>query len=177
MSPEKSALDELLSAAPSFRPVWRGSLGTVPDVTDAVGQLVEHLGAGEVMQDELAVTLNAAERLLHKPEGLEAVRVASELIEDLQLLASYPDVGLEAGDVEAVLPLACREQWDALDAKWRAAWDTVGDRSSAISLDQYSKVSDPGVRRLVRTTCRVMADGRLVSIADVLRWEADNPLK
>jgi len=99
------------------------------------------------------------------------------LIEDPQLLASYPDAALETGDVEAVLPLACREQWDALDAKWRAAWDKVGDRSSAMSLDQYSKVSDPGVRRLVRTTCRVMGDGRLVSIGDVLRWEVDNQLK
>jgi hypothetical protein len=57
------------------------------------------------------------------------------------------------------------------------AWTSVGDRASAITLDQYQKISDPKVRRLVRTTCRVMADGQLVSIADVLRWEVDNPPK
>jgi hypothetical protein len=177
VSGEKRAIAELLSAAPSFRPAWRGFLPKTPDATEAVGELVEHLGAGEVRHAELAATLQVAAQLLQRRDEPEAVRLAGDLIEDLQLLASYPDTGLQAGDVEAALPSVCRAEWDALDAKWRTVWASLEDRPAVITLDRYEKALDTRVRRLVRTTCRVMSDGLLVGNWDVLRWEVDNPLK
>jgi hypothetical protein len=93
VTPQETALSRLLAAAPGFRPTWRGSL-EAPKITEAIGQLVEYLGAEEVRNDELGAVLLVAEQLLQPGEAKEEVRVAIELIEDLQLLASFPDARL-----------------------------------------------------------------------------------
>jgi hypothetical protein len=148
-----------------------------PDVSEAVGELVEHLGASEVRRQELAAALGAAEGLLQRRPTAETIQVAGEFIEDLQLLASYPDMALGPEDVEVLLPKACLARWDALDAEWRSAWRWLGAPPSELTMERYWEIADPRLRRLVRNTHRVMPEGRLVGVADVLMWETENASK
>ena len=49
----------------------------------------------------------------------------------------------------------------------------AGDRPRIMDLPTYLRVKNEGLRRIIRQTFRVMGDGRMIGIADVLRFEAD----
>jgi hypothetical protein len=168
--PPDEGLSALLSAAPTFRPEWLPS-GATPDSGEAIGQLVEHLGAQAVRTDELRAVLRVAERYLRGADSPPAARLALGLIEDLQLLASFPDTSLRPEGVASLLPPACLTEWTRLDAKWRAEDASLTGEPPKQTVREYERVSDPRLRRLIRTTCRAMDDRRLLSVADVLQWE------
>ena len=173
MSGQPKALSRLARAAPTFRPPWRGLFGKAPNPSDSLAELAEHLGTPEVRHKELSATLEAAEHLLSRrasdPEG---AHVAWDFIEDLQLLASFPDTALRPVDVEPLLGPLGRSQWDTLDEQWQTVAASLSVSASDMTLDRYRTLSDPRVIRLFRSTYRVMPDGRMVGLSDVLKWEA-----
>ena len=103
------------------------------------------------------------------PEG---AHVAWDFIEDLQLLASFPDTALRPVDVEPLLGPASGREWTTLDEQWQAVAASVSDKPSDMTLERYRTLSDPRVVRLIRSSYRVMPDGKMVGLADVLKWEA-----
>jgi hypothetical protein len=165
-----SPLAQLLAAAPTFRSEGIDQETASPE--EAIGELVEHLGADEVRHQELSAVFLVAEEFLSRGEDEEARSVAHSLLEDVQLLASYPDTKVDAGQAASALPPRCKVLWDAIDRQWLAVWSSVGERPAPVTLEGYLRISSPEVRRLVRTSCRVMPDGRFIDIADVLRSEA-----
>jgi hypothetical protein len=173
MTQESRALSELFAAAPTFR-FASGDADSVSTTgpSEAVGELVEHLGGDEVLHQELANCLQVAESLLTSGDPTSK-RLAVDFLEDLQLLASYPDVALDVTDAEAALPDACRTTWESIDRTWRQVWAGLGPGSeTSLTLAKYEAIVSPAVRRLVHTTYRVMPDGRFVGVPEVVRWEA-----
>src|SRR5262245_1017895 len=112
----EDALFQLLAAARTF-----DSARVDRDATNAsevLGELVEYLGADEVRREELTAVLGAAEDLLSRLDDEEAVRLVYDLIEDLQLLVSYPDTRLDSHEVEPALLPRCRALWNDIDRLW-----------------------------------------------------------
>ncbi len=173
MSGEVRVLYWLAAAAPTFVPEFHDSEGHL-QVEETLCRLIEHLGEHEINVDELASTMREAEKILARGDPSEA-RVVDSFLEDVQLFVSYPDTALDPGDVLAVLPAACREHWDKIDAQWRAVGATTLGPDPSMTIERYRAIDGPELRRFTRGLYRIMPDGRFVGLADILRSEAQFP--
>jgi hypothetical protein len=158
----------ILRAAPAFRAPRRG-LRRASDHA-VLGALALHL-VSPGGQAELASVMAVVDALLADPSRARRELVECALLEGVQLQASFPDVGLDPAAVRAALPPRVRAAWDQVDGLWRQVHTelppSLEDRPS---YDDYLALGDAD-RRAFRSAHRVMEDGSVVALADVLRWE------
>jgi hypothetical protein len=143
----------------------------MPPPFDAVGELAEYLSADKVHTPDLHSSLAIAETLLG-PGGQEVVDlVVAGFLEDLQNIASFPDTALDSSTLVSLLPPRCAQAAEDLNRRWTATWGAISGAPAKLTLDNYRSIESGDVRRMFRRMIRVMPDGRLVAVSDVLIWE------
>ena len=91
-------------------------------------------------------------------------------LEDLVLLASWPDTALTSDVLTSVAPPRCASELERVDELWRRVWASCREQPGRRTLDELAEVTGD-LRGYFWTNYRVMPDGSLVGVADVLVWE------
>ena len=157
----------IVKAAPTFKAPRHG-LRRAPD-HEVLRALAVHLvGAGRA---EIQPVMAAVDVLLADPDRARRELLSCSLLEGMQLETSFPDVGLDPAVVRAGLPPRARSAWDQVDGLWRQVQaELPPSPEDRRSYDDYLALGDDD-RRAFRSANRVMDDGTVVALADVLRWE------
>ena len=132
--------------------------------------LVDAAEAGRV--DEVRAVLDAAEAVLDAPGADADARalVRMGLVEPLQNICSHDDVGVDADGFVPLLGPRTRQVWEDADRLWDEAgrWSDAPPR---VTVADYRSVSDPDLRRYLRSARRRLPDGRLMAANDIVRYE------
>ncbi|MCX7621867.1 MAG: hypothetical protein N2037_13610 [Acidimicrobiales bacterium] len=179
MTSSREALDRLIAACPSFLGAtdlyeymaWSEEEGE-PDEYVRAAALAQHLvrliERREV--DELPGVFGIVEEILAEGDQEAVYLIRMGLLESLLNICSHDDVAVDAGDFELLLGAAAREEWRSLSALWERA----GARRQVLprfTESEYLNIKDPNLKLYFRTTKRKLADGTLVTAADVVRYE------
>ena len=158
----------IVKAAPTFKAPRHG-LRRAPD-HEVLRALAVHL-VGPGGRTEIQPVMATVDALLGDPDRARRELLACSLLEGMQLETSFPDVGLDPATVRAGLPARARSAWDQVDGLWRQVHaDLPPSPEDRRSYDDYLALGD-AERRAFRSANRVMDDGTVVALADVLRWE------
>jgi hypothetical protein len=87
-------------------------------------------------------------------------------------IASHNDSPTNSADLVTRLPPLCRAAWERVGDLWSAA--AVHGDATAMTREKYDSVSSPELRATIQCMFRRLADGQLVGLADVIRYEASN---
>lgn len=137
--------------------------------TSALAQhLVACLESGSTA--EVRSVADAIEVILADGDDDAVQLVRMGLVEDLQNTCSHHDVGVDGGDVAALLGPAGRRTWDEVDQLWFDAGRWADD-SLRVTVAQYDAVTDPNLRAYLRASKRRMPDGMLVGLSDIVAYE------
>jgi hypothetical protein len=171
------ALLLLRDACPSFRahevpafPEDPHGFGDMAELSALARHLVDLAEAGDA--EEFPAVFVVVDQLLVRGDEHTVAYVRTHLLEDIQNITSHLDVHVRPDDFRAVLGPAATRAWDELDE----AWTEAGEHASEIG-ERRRQAEDylamgPTDRREAQSMTREMADGSLVSPADVLRFEA-----
>jgi hypothetical protein len=116
-----------------------------------------------------------AERRVENPDPIDAEIVLLGLLENLQNIASHHDTPAAPDEIEVRLGPTCRVGWRRLNAAWASVAEEVAG-PTAVSLQQYETVTNATLRQTLQLSLRRMPDDRLISVADVLRYEVRHGL-
>lgn len=178
---EEGAYDRLLGASPELLAddglaAWVACFEEEdqPDRYVRLAALAHHLvGAAEVGRvDEVRAVLDAAETVLADPtadaDAVELVRMG--LVEPVQNVCSHDDVPVDAAAVALLLGPRTRQVWDDAERLWADAARTAPS-TPRVTVADYRSVSDPDLRRYLRSARRRMPDGRLIAANDIVRHQ------
>lgn len=171
------ALLLLRDACPSFRahevPAFADDphgFGDMAELSALARHLVDLAEAGEA--EEFPAVFAVVDQLLVRGDEDTIAYLRTHLLEDIQNITSHRDVRVAPADFRAVLGPAAAASWDELDEAWTEAGlhaSELGERRR--QAEDYLSMG-PTDRREAQSMTREMADGTLVSPADVLRYEA-----
>jgi hypothetical protein len=140
--------------------------------TDA--DLAERLRAGLAAGDDhVWAVFDEVERHLAGASGEARQRMALSVVENLQNLGSQPDSGIDLGAVRARLGAETGRLWDEVDAYWAKVHDwfvNVATVPMPLAPLQVYKSEHAEVGAEVRAGYRRFADGRVIGLADVVRY-------
>jgi hypothetical protein len=131
--------------------------------------LARHLGAEVLRGAELSSALGVAEDLLDRGSP-EACELVVSWLEDLFLMASWPDTALSRDLLASAAPSRCRAELERVDQLWHEVWVSCREQPGRRSVDDVATVTGE-LRDHLWTTYQVMPDGMLVGLGDVLVWE------
>jgi hypothetical protein len=167
----------LRDACPSFRaheiPAFAEDphgFGDMAELSALARHLVDLAEAGDA--EEFPAVFAVVDQLLVRGDEHTVAYVRTHLLEDIQNITSHRDVRVAPDDFRAVLGPAAAAAWDELDEAWTEAGrhaSEIGERRR--QAEDYLAMG-PTDRREAQSMTREMADGSLVSPADVLRYEA-----
>ena len=178
---EEGAYDRLLGACPEV--LADGELARWvacfeeedrPDRYVRLAAVAHHVvgaaAAGRV--DEVRDVLDAAEAVLEDP-GADADAVAlvrMGLVEPVQNICSHDDVPVDADDLVPMLGPRSREVWEVADRLWAEA-GRRSDGTPRVTVADYRSVTDPDLKRYLRSGRRRLPDGRLMAANDIVRYQ------
>ncbi len=173
------ALDRLIAACPSFLGAgdlyeyiaWSEEEGE-PDEYIRAAAFAQHLVrlVGRCDVDELPGVFATVEEILADgdPDAVDLLRMG--LLESLLNICSHDDVPVDAEQFELLLGAEAAEEWRSLRGLWERAGARLQEGPRVTEAD-YLEVNDPNLKLYFRTTRRKLADGTLVSLSDVVRYE------
>jgi hypothetical protein len=171
------ALLLLRDACPSFRahevPAFADDphgFGDMAELSSLARHLVDLAEDGDA--EEFPAVFVVVDQLLVQGDEDTVAYVRTHLLEDVQNITSHRDVRVRPTDFRAVLGPVATAAWDELDEAWTEAGrhaTEIGERRR--QAEDYLAMG-PTDRREAQSMTREMADGTLVSPADVLRFEA-----
>jgi hypothetical protein len=137
-------------------------------------QLAERLRAGLAASDDhVWAVFDAVEDELGRATAVGRQEMALRMVENLQNLASHPGSGVDVAALRARLGPETAKLWDQVDAYWAKVHDwhaKVGTVAAPVAPLHVYSVDHPEVRAEVLAGYRTFADGRVIGLADVVRY-------
>ena len=167
-------------ACPSFAERWSRHVRSTPaeDRTgyDDVAVLAHHVVSLQrrASTAELSAAFSVAEQALKTSDETTRNLVSIGFFGDIQNIASHSPEAGSAADFFGYLGPVSVGEWRAIEEKWTAA-GAAAERSGhapALTVEQYQQTESDEVRRLIEVTTRRLPSGRIVTMGDVIRWEA-----
>jgi hypothetical protein len=162
---------QLLKSARGLR------VGSEESELDAMAALshyvIDQLGSGH--EKRVDRVLDEAEKCFSAGDGAAENLIWVGLVENLGNIASHADVPVSPAQIRSRLGPHLKDAWDQVDAFWlevaphKPALDPEG---KSITIAQYESVTSPQLGRQLQQMHRRTEDGALVSLGDVLRYEA-----
>jgi hypothetical protein len=179
---EPQLIAAFVEACPSFAEPWDQYVRATPvedrsgynDIAVFAHHVVSLQRSGAIA--ELPAIFSVAEETLKSGDETNRDLVSIGLFGDIQNITSHtPESGGPAGFTGYLGPTSLRE-WKAIDEKWAAAGAAAerSGRPPALSIEQYQQTESDELRRLIQVTSRRLPSGRIVTMGDVIRWEATN---